>query len=112
MARIVRCGLIQTHCEWSPTKFSLEQIKEKMIAKHENLIAAAAKRKVQILGLQELFYGPYFCAEQEQKWYGLTEPVPGGPPVTRMQKLAKTYGTGLIPPLIQVGMTALYFAQT
>ena len=29
-----------------------------MIAKHEKLIAAAAKRKVQILGLQELFYGP------------------------------------------------------
>ena len=65
MARIVRCGLIQAHCEWSPTKFSLAQIKEKMIAKHEKLIAAAAKRKVQILGLQELFYGPYFCAEQE-----------------------------------------------
>ena len=77
MARIVRCGLIQAHCEWSPEKFSLEQIKEKMIRKHEALIAAAAKRKVQILGLQELFYGPYFCAEQQTKWYGLTEPVPG-----------------------------------
>lgn len=49
MARIVRCGLIQAHCEWSPTKISLEQIKEKMIAKHEKLIADAAKRKVQIL---------------------------------------------------------------
>ncbi len=65
MARIVRCGLIQAHCEWSPTKFALPQIKENMIAKHEKLIAAAAKTKVQILGLQELFYGPYFCAEQQ-----------------------------------------------
>jgi len=27
------------------------------------LIADAAKKKVRILGLQELFYGPYFCAE-------------------------------------------------
>ena len=79
MARIVRCGLIQAHCEWSPEKFSLAQIKEKMIVKHEKLIAAAAKRKVQILGLQELFYGPYFCAEQQTKWYDLTEPVPDGP---------------------------------
>src|SRR5580700_5955379 len=98
MARIVRCGLIQAHCEWSPTKTSLPQIKENMIAKHEKLIAAAAKRKVQILGLQELFYGPYFCAEQQQKWYELTERVPDGPTVTRMQKLAKTYSMAMIVP--------------
>jgi len=37
--------------------------------KHERLIADAAKKKVQILGLQELFYGPYFCAEQQIRWY-------------------------------------------
>ncbi len=109
MARIVRCGLIQAHCEWSPTKFSLAQIKEKMIVKHEKLIAAAAKRKVQILGLQELFYGPYFCAEQQQKWYELTEPVPGGPTTTRMQKLAKKYGMAMVVPVYEVEMTGLYF---
>ena len=62
MSRIVRCGIIQSSCEWSPEKYSLGDIKEKMIAKHEKLIAAAAKKDVQILGLQELFYGPYFCA--------------------------------------------------
>ena len=69
MPRMVRCGLIQARCEWSPAKFSLTQIKQKMISKHERLIAAAAKRKVQVLGLQELFYGPYFCAEQQTRWY-------------------------------------------
>jgi len=58
MARIVRCGLIQAQCEWSPEKFSIGEIKKKMIAKHERLIADAAKKQVQILGLQELFYGP------------------------------------------------------
>ena len=73
MARTVRCGLIQAACEWSPEKFSLAQIKKHMIAKHDRLIAAAAKKKVQILGLQELFYGPYFCAEQQARWYELTE---------------------------------------
>ena len=67
MARVVRCGLIQASCEWSPEKFSLAQIKQKMMAKHEQLIANAAKKKVQILGLQELFYGPYFCAEQQTR---------------------------------------------
>src|ERR1700688_4378176 len=108
MARIVRCGLIQAHCEWSPDKFSLPQIKEKMIAKHEALIAAAAKRKVQILGLQELFYGPYFCAEQQTKWYGLTEPVPSGPTSTRMQKLAKKYGMVMVVPVYEGEITGVY----
>jgi N-carbamoylputrescine amidase len=28
---------------------------------------------------QELFYGPYFCAEQDIRWYELTERVPDGP---------------------------------
>src|ERR1700716_122490 len=109
MARIVRCGLIQAQCEWSPEKFSLGQIKEKMIAKHEKWIAAAAKSKVQILGLQELFYGPYFCAEQQSKWYGLTEPVPGGPTLTRIQKLAKKYRMVLIVPVYEVEMAGVFF---
>jgi beta-ureidopropionase len=60
MSRMVRCGLIQASCEWSPEKYSLADIKKRMISKHEDLIAQAAKKKVQVLGLQELFYGPYF----------------------------------------------------
>ena len=32
----------------------LPEIKEKMAAKHERMIALAAKKKVQVLGLQEL----------------------------------------------------------
>jgi len=78
MARSVRCGLIQARCEWSPEKYSLADIRERMIVKHEKLIGEAAKKKTQILCLQELFYGPYFCAEQDTKWYELTEEVPGG----------------------------------
>ena len=83
MPRIVRCGIIQSTCEWSPEKYSLPQIKEKMVQKHERMIAMAAKKKVQILGLQELFYGPYFCAEQKIRWYELTERVPNGPTISR-----------------------------
>src|SRR5205085_105144 len=81
MPRVVRCGLIQAHCDWSSEKYLLPDIKKKMIAKHEGLIAAAAKKKIQILGLQELFYGPYFCAEQETRWYELTERLPSGPTI-------------------------------
>ena len=44
---------------------SLTEIKKAMIDKHLKLIEQAAKKKVKILCLQELFYGPYFCAEQD-----------------------------------------------
>src|SRR5690349_14327885 len=109
MPRTVRCGLIQAQCEWSPEKFSLADIKKKMIAKHERLIADAAKKKVQILGLQELFYGPYFCAEQQTRWYELTERIPEGPTVSLMQKLAKKYQMVLVVPVYEVEMTGVYF---
>src|SRR2546426_12322203 len=109
MPRIVRCGLMQAQCEWSPEKFSLAEIKKKMIAKHEHLIADAAKQKVQILGLQELFYGPYFSAEQQTRWYELTERIPEGPTVKRMQSLARRYRMVLVVPVYEVEMTGVYF---
>src|SRR5438046_10760050 len=109
MPRVVRCGLIQAHCDWSPEKYLLLDIKKKMIAKHEHLIAAAAKKKIRILGLQELFYGPYFCAEQETRWYELTERVPKGPTISLMQKLAKKYQMALIVPVYEVEMTGVYY---
>jgi N-carbamoylputrescine amidase len=109
MARTVRCGIIQAACEWSPEKFTLAQIKQKMIAKHEKLIAAAAKKRVQILGLQELFYGPYFCAEQQTRWYELTEPIPAGPTTRRMQALAKKYRMVIVVPIYEIEMTGVFF---
>ena len=88
MARTVRCGLIQASTPQGP-EAGLAAIKKAMIAKHVRLIEDAARKKVKILCLQELFYGPYFCAEQETRWYELTERVPDGPTVTLMRKLAR-----------------------
>jgi N-carbamoylputrescine amidase len=63
MPRNVRCALIQASNALS-TERPLAQIRKAMIDKHLKLIAQAAQKKAQILCLQELFYGPYFCAEQ------------------------------------------------
>ena len=46
-----------------------------MLDKHVGLIEEAAEKGAQIVCLQELFNGPYFAAEQETKWYGMTEPI-------------------------------------
>jgi len=56
------------------------------------LIEQAAKKGVQVLCMQEIFYGPYFCCEQEIKWYESTERVPDGPTTKLMQRLAKKHG--------------------
>src|SRR5438128_10405391 len=109
MPRVVRCGLIQAHCDWSPEKYLLLDIKKKMIAKHEHLIAAAAKKKIRILCLQELFYGPYFCAEQETRWYELTEKVPDGPTVGEMQKLARKHKMAIVVPIYEDDQPGVYY---
>ncbi len=80
MSRIVRGGLIQASNVLGADQ-PLSKIKKAMIDKHLKLIEQAARQKVQILCLQEIFYGPYFCAEQNTRWYELTESVPDGPTV-------------------------------
>ena len=64
MARIVRGGLIQATLALSSEQ-PIEKVKQAMIDKHLKMIDQAAAKGVQILCLQELFYGPYFCAEQK-----------------------------------------------
>ena len=83
MARIVKCGLIQASaCDWETPKYTMAQIKKNMIDKHVAMIETAAKKGVQMIGLQEIFYGPYFCAEQDNKWYDTAEPIDG--PTTKL----------------------------
>jgi len=108
MPRIVRCGLIQCSNPL-PGDRALPDIKKAMIEKHLKLIEQAGKKKTQILCLQELFYGPYFCAEQDRKWYELTERVPDGPTTKLMQKFAAKYKMVIVVPVYEEEMPGLYF---
>jgi beta-ureidopropionase len=108
MPRIVRGGLIQaTLCESATAP--VEKIKRAMIEKHEALLATAVGRGAQIVCLQELFYGPYFCAEQETKWYALTERVPDGPTTRRFAELAKKHGIALVLPVYEEENIGVYY---
>lgn len=108
MARIVRGGLIQaTLC--TPATAPVAQIKQAMIDKHVAMIAQAAERGAQVICLQELFYGPYFCAEQQTKWYDLTERVPDGPTTQLMCELARKHGIVLVVPLYEEEITGVYY---
>jgi len=105
---MVRGGLIQaTLCE--PVTSGLPKVKQRMIDKHVDLIGQAADQGAQIVCLQELFYGPYFCAEQDAKWYDLTERVPDGPTVKLMCELAKKHDIVLVVPMYEEDQTGVYY---
>ena len=111
MARIVRGGLIQaTNPE--PGTSSVKKIKQAMIEKHVKMIEQAAKKGVQVLCMQEIFYGPYFCCEQEIKWYESTERVPDGPTTKLMQRLAKKHGMVIVVPMYEEEATGTYYNTT
>ncbi|MBV9479245.1 MAG: acyltransferase [Acidobacteria bacterium] len=108
MPRNVRCGLIQASSPLSSDR-PLQAIKKAMMDKHLKLIEEAAKKKVRVLCLQELFYGPYFCAEQDVRWYELAEAVPEGPTVKLMQKIAAKHRMVMVVPVYEEHMAGVYF---
>ncbi|EIT86664.1 beta-ureidopropionase [Fictibacillus macauensis ZFHKF-1] len=83
--------------------------KERAIAKHEQLVRQAAQRGAQIICLQEIFYGPYFCTEQNSKWYDAAEEIPQGPTTTRFQALARELGVVIILPIYEREGIATYY---
>jgi beta-ureidopropionase len=108
MSRIVKVGLIQTRHEVHGDE-PVAKHKEAAIEKHLKMIKEAADKKAQVVCLQEIFYGPYFCAEQNIKWYESTEKIPDGPTTKLMQEVAKKYGMVLVVPMYEEDITGVYF---
>jgi len=108
MPRVVRCGLIQARAQVDPDA-PLADIKRTMVARHVELVAEAARQRAQAVCLQELFYGPYFCAEQETRWYQLTERVPEGATTGLMQEIARTHGIVLVVPVYEEEQPGVYY---
>ena len=108
MTRITRAALIQASNE-TPGEASIDEIKSAMIDKHVALIEQAAEQGAQVTCLQEIFYGPYFCAEQDTRWYESAEPIPDGPTVQLMQTLAKKHKMILVVPIYELDMTGVYY---
>src|ERR1044071_4797867 len=109
MPRTVRCGLIQARNVLPPDQASLPEVREAMIAKHLRLIEEAGGKGVQVLCLQELFYGPYFAAEQDPRWYAFTERVPDGPTIKLMQEQARRFQMAMVVPVYEEEATGVYY---
>ena len=83
--------------------------KDSMVAKHVQYIEQAAKQGAQVMCLQELFYGPYFCQVQDTKHYSYTEKIPDGPTTKLMQELAKKHSMVLIVPMYEEDQVGVYY---
>ncbi|HEY3746725.1 MAG TPA: nitrilase-related carbon-nitrogen hydrolase [Gemmatimonadaceae bacterium] len=108
MARVVKCGLIQASSACSSDE-PLKKIREANIEKHMKFLEQAGKQGVQIVCMQEIFTGPYFCAEQNTRWYDATEKIPDGPTTRLMQEVAKKYSMVVISPIYEEDETGVYY---
>ncbi len=109
MARTVRAALVQAGIPDGDASRPIEDIKRDMIEKHEELLGQAAGQGAEIVCFQEIFYGPYFPADQDRKWYALTEHVPEGPTTQRFADLAKELGVALVLPVYEEDKTGVYY---
>ena len=105
---IVRCGLIQCSNPINDESVPVPEICEAMVQKHIPYIEKAGEAGVQILCLQEIFNGPYFCPSQDRRWYEAAESVPG-PTTDRMAEYAKKYNMVIVVPVYEKAMRGVYY---
>src|SRR5688500_7845099 len=108
MARKVIGGLIQCANPINDANATVPRIRDAMFEKHIPLIEEAGKKGVQLLCLQEMFNGPYFCPSQDAKWCDIAEEVPG-PTCTRLAELAKKHQMVLVVPVYERAMPGVYY---
>ena len=108
MSKIVRCGLIQLSNPLNDETRPVAEIQKAMLDKHLPWIEKAGEAGVQMLGLQEIFNGPYFCPSQDRRWYAAAEEVPG-PTTETMSAYARRYNMVMVVPVYERAMRGLYY---
>jgi len=108
MPRVVKVGLIQTSNALNDEEAPVSEIQEAMFQKHLPWIDKAGEAGVQILGLQEIFNGPYFCPSQDKRWYAAAEAA-DGPTVERLRPYCKKYDMAMVVPIYERAMAGVYY---
>src|SRR2546426_11907809 len=104
-------GLIQMSNPINDTNAPVNKITDAMLEKHLPYIEEAGKRGVQILCLQEIFNGPYFCPSQDARWSDIAEPVPG-PTIQRMREIARKHHMVMIVPIYERASAGVHYSTT
>jgi len=99
---LVKAGLIQTKaCN----------TKRENIDKTVSFIEKGVKDNVQVFAMQELFYSPYFPAEQDNKWFEWAEQI-SGETINTMRDVAKKYNVVLVVPIFEELQRGIYYNTT
>lgn len=80
---------------------------EQNLARIERRVAEAAAQGAQLVLLQELHNGAYFCQHESADEFDRAEPIPG-PSCARLSALAKRHGVVLIGSLFERRAAGLY----
>lgn len=77
------------------------------LSRIETAVAEAARSGAELILLQELHNGPYFCQTQSVDEFDRAEPIPG-PSTTRLSALARAHGVVLVSSLFEKRAPGLY----
>jgi N-carbamoylputrescine amidase len=98
LSRVLRAGLVQQSCSSD---------REQNLAASTAGIRQAAARGAQLVMLQELHTGLYFCQHESTALFDLAEPIPG-PSTGYFGKLAKELGIVIVTSLFEKRAPGLY----
>ncbi len=108
MPRMVTGGLIQCSNPINDESQPVAKIQQAALEKHLAFVEEAGKKGVQVLCLQEIFNGPYFCPGQDPRWYAAAEPVPG-PTTQIIADAAKKYEMAVVVPVYEREQAGVYY---
>ncbi|MFZ9914654.1 MAG: nitrilase-related carbon-nitrogen hydrolase, partial [Phycisphaerales bacterium] len=106
--KVVRCGLIQCSNPLNDETRPVAEIQKAMVDKHLGFVEEAGRKGVQILCLQEIFNGPYFCPSQDPRWYEAAESVPG-PTTELVAKAAAKHAMAVVVPVYEREMSGVFY---
>src|SRR5574337_1693553 len=90
-SKLLTVGLVQQGCASERAQNLAQSIQG---------IRDAAKRGAQLVLLQELHTGPYFCQTEDTRLFDLAEPIPG-PSTKELGAVAKELGVVIVASLFE-----------
>jgi N-carbamoylputrescine amidase len=108
MSRILKGGLIQCSNPLNDESLPVAEIQAAAFEKHIPLIEEAGAKGVQVLCLQEIFNGPYFCPGQDKRWYDAAETVPG-PTTEALTPFAVKYNMVIVVPVYEQDGAGIFY---
>jgi beta-ureidopropionase len=108
MSRKVIGGLIQCSNPINDESVAIAKVQQAALDKHLKFVDEAGSKGVQVLCLQEIFNGPYFCPGQDKRWYDAAEPVPG-PTTEAVAKAAAKHAMAVVVPVYEREQAGVYY---